>query len=247
MTKRKYNDNAPSQRKKIKLDGQGTLDCQIFDGHSLNKPPLSLATPKRLEKRKKTQDSQTEPFDEPEIKRARRSPSDLGKCSRDTSPEEWAIIGYEPDQGAEEPSGIWQNVSIASRRAMLFIEEMHNLLDSQLSTDRQNPLPSPAPSDGDADGSNAMESMTVDPIQAQYSTSKPPRQRFRKRNAIPSRAERRQPHRKGKDNQNQPQDRGFSPAVQEIICSKRSSRRDPGCKLWHLGDDGTACSLPSIR
>ncbi|KAL7921410.1 hypothetical protein ACQKWADRAFT_295722 [Trichoderma austrokoningii] len=54
----------------------------------------------------------------------------------------------------------------------------------------------------------------------------------------------------GKDAEDKKKPRGdevFSPAAEKFLRSKRSSRRDTNSKLWHLGDDGKACSVSYKR
>lgn len=250
MAKRKSDAEAPLACKKAKLHHTVIHDDQIPDIHALHppySPPLSMASPERREKRRRTPDSQSDDtLEEPDAKRARRSPSPE---SPDTSSEPWPSIECNPRE--EEPNYMEQLYIRSYTEAML----LHDEYDSDTSADHQNPLPSPEPSDQDVTDSDEWEFPTVDFIQAPQSTPKTSRllsrQRRRQRDATPPpQRKRRQPPKMDKDGRNKrnkPRHEALSPAVETFLHSKRSSRRDPNCKLWQLGDDGTACTVSRVR
>jgi hypothetical protein len=250
MAKRKYDDDAPLPQKKAKLHHQVIHDSQISNAHTLHArtlhpTPLSLASSERCEKRKRTPDSQSDTL-EPESKRTRGSPSPSD--SPDISSEPWPSIGYIPRE-EEEPSPVQQWIHEMYINAMQLSAEY----DSDISADDQNPLPSPEPSDGDAAERDEWEFPIVDSTHTYHSTPRNSRilsrQRPRKNDTIPTRRKRRQPPKKGKgeNKRNKRLDEALSPAVETFLRSRRSTRRDANCKLWHLGDDGTACTVSRVR
>ncbi|KAL7941130.1 hypothetical protein V8C42DRAFT_199438 [Trichoderma barbatum] len=360
MAKRKSDNDAPLPHKRTKLHHQiihngQTPDASILHDGALRSPPVSLASPERREKRRRTPDYQSDTFEEPETKRTRRSPGPSD--SPDTASEPWPSIEYNPRK--EEPCPLRQFINEMHKQDMLFHEEydsdtfedakaketrtspnpskphaqepwlehsyiqsnkeatlslkeydsditdepettgtrrspnpsespepssepwasieynprkeepcplrqfinemhkqdmlLHEEYDSDTAADQRNPLPSPEPSDGDMSQNDGCDSRTVGSIQARKSTLKSSklhsRQRPRKRDATPPRRKQRQPPKKReeKKKRNRSRDEAVSPAVETFLRSKRSSRRDPNCKLWHLGDDGTACTVSRVR
>ncbi|KAL7916760.1 hypothetical protein GGI35DRAFT_49038 [Trichoderma velutinum] len=253
MAKRKSDAEAPLPRKKAKLHHPAIHDGQIPDIHALHSPyspPLSMASPERREKRRRTPDFQSDDtLEEPAAKRTRRSSSPE---SPESSSEPWPSIECNPRK--EEPNWMEQLYVRSYTQAML----LHDEYDSDTSANHQNPLPSPEPSDHDVTESDEWEFPTVDSIRAPQSTSKISRllsrQRRRQRDATPPpQRKRRQPpkmdknERHKRDKRNKPRHEALSPAVETFLHSKRSSRRDPNCRLWQLGDDGTACTVSRVR
>ncbi|KAM6478078.1 hypothetical protein HDV62DRAFT_371902 [Trichoderma sp. SZMC 28011] len=254
MAKRKSDAEAPLACKKAKLHHPIIHDGQIPDIHalhSLHSPPLSMASPERRQKRRRTPDSDSQSDDaleQPDAKRARKSPSPE---SPDTSSEAWPSIECNPHE--EKPNWMEQLYIRSSTQAML----LHDEYDSDTSANHQNPLPSPEPSDQDLTESDEWEFPTVDSIKPPQSTPKTSkllsRQRRRQqRNATPPpQRKRRQPPPKmdkdGGNKRNKPRHEALSPAIETFLHSKRSSRRDSNCKLWQLGDDGMACTVSRVR
>ncbi|KAL6835676.1 hypothetical protein J3E69DRAFT_983 [Trichoderma sp. SZMC 28015] len=262
MAKRKSDAEAPLACKKAKLQHPAIHDDQIPDIHALHSsyspysPPLSMASPERRQKCRRTPDSDSQSDDaleQPDAKRARKSPSPE---SPDTSSEAWPSIECNPRE--EEPNFMEQLYVRSHTQAMLF----HDEYDSDTSASHQNPLPSPEPSDQDLTESDEWEFPTVDSIKAPRPTPKTSkllsRQRRRQqRNAIPPpQRKQRQPPKMDEDGgdkrdkqnkRNKPRHEALSPAVETFLHSKRSSRRDTNCKLWQLGDDGTACTVSRVR
>ncbi|KAL7803840.1 hypothetical protein V8C43DRAFT_172 [Trichoderma afarasin] len=257
MAKRKSDAEAPLARKKAKLHHPIIHDGQIPDIHALHSPyspPLSMASPERRQKRRRTPDSDSQSDDaleQPDAKRARKSPSPE---SPDTSSEAWPSIECNPRE--EEPNFMEQLYVRSYTKAML----LHDEYDSDTSASHQNPLPSPEPSDQDLTESDEWEFPTVDSIKAPQSTTKSPRllsrQRRRQRDAPPPQRKRRQPPKMDEDGRDKRDKRNkrdksrheaLSPAVETFLHSKRSSRRDINCKLWQLGDDGMACTVSRVR
>ncbi|KAL6820019.1 hypothetical protein V8C40DRAFT_252094 [Trichoderma camerunense] len=272
MAKRKSDAEAPLARKRAKLQ-QPAIHDAIHDGHIPNihalhspySPPLSMASPERQprHKRKRTLESQSdsqsddtlEHLEEPDAKRARKSPSPE---SPDTSSEPWPSIEYNPCE--EEPNWMEQLYVRSHMEAMLF----HDEYDSDTSTNHQNPLPSPEPSEQDLTESDEWEIPTVESnsIKLPQSTPKTSRLLSRQRRkqqrdatskSAPQRKQRQPPPKMNKDGGNKrnkrdkPRHEALSPAVEIFLHSKRSSRRDSNCKLWQLGDDGTACTVSRVR
>ncbi|PNP47786.1 hypothetical protein THARTR1_10471 [Trichoderma harzianum] len=254
MAKRQSDAEAPLARKKAKLH-PAIHNGQIPDIHALHSPyspPLSMASPERRQKRRRTpddsqSDSQSDDaLEEPDAKRARPSPSPE---SPDASSEPWPSIECNPRE--EEPNWMEQLYVRSYTQAMLF----HDEYDSDTSANHQNPLPSPEPSDEDVAESEEWEFPTVDPTKAPQSTPKTSRllsrQRRRQRDATPPpQRKRRQPpkmDKDGRDKRDKLRHEALSPAVETFLHSKRSSRRDPNCKLWQLGNDGTACTVSRVR
>ncbi|KAL6790971.1 hypothetical protein J3E68DRAFT_411719 [Trichoderma sp. SZMC 28012] len=262
MAKRKSDAEAPLAYKKAKLHHPAIHDGQIPDIHALHSPyspPLSMASPERRQKRRRTPDSDSQSDDtleRPDAKRARKSPSPE---SPDTSSEAWPSIECNPRE--EEPTFMEQLYVRSHTQAMLF----HDEYDSDTSASHQNPLPSPEPSDQDLTESDEWELPTVDSIKEPRSTPKTsrllPRQRRRQQRdatskSAPQRKQRQPPPKMDKDGgdkrdkrnkRNKPRHQSLSPAIETFLHSKRSSRRDTNCKLWQLGDDGTACTASRMR
>ncbi|KAK4078966.1 hypothetical protein H0G86_000138 [Trichoderma simmonsii] len=260
MAKRKSDAEAPLARKKAKLHHPIIHDGHIPDIHALHSsyspysPPLSMASPERRQKRRRTPDSDSQSDDtleRPDAKRARKSPSPE---SPDTSSEAWPSIECNPRE--EEPNFMEQLYVRSHTQAML----LHDEYDSDTSASHQNPLPSPEPSDQDVTESDEWELPTVDSIKEPRSTPKTSRllshkHRRQQRNATPPpQRKRRQPPPKmdkdggnKRDKRNKPRHEALSPAVETFLHSKRSSRRDTSCKLWQLGDDGMACTVSRVR
>ncbi|KAL5089096.1 hypothetical protein Trisim1_005952 [Trichoderma cf. simile WF8] len=252
MAKRKSDAEAPLARKKAKLHHPIIHDDQIPDIHAFQSPyspPLSMASPERRQKRKRTPDSDSQSDDtleRPDAKRARKSPSPE---LPDTSSEAWPSIECNPRE--EEPNWMEQLYVRSSTQAML----LHDEYDSDTSASHQNPLPSPEPSDQDVTESDEWEFPTVDSIKAPRPTLKASkllsRQRRRQqRNATPppQRKQRQPPPKMDKDGRrNKRNKEALPPAVETFLHSKRSSRRDTNCRLWQLGDDGMACTVLMVR
>ncbi|PTB60012.1 hypothetical protein M431DRAFT_170688 [Trichoderma harzianum CBS 226.95] len=265
MAKRKSDAEAPLARKKAKLQQPPVHDAihihngQIPDIHALQSPyspPLSMASPERREKRRRTPESDSQSDDtleQPVAKRARTSQSPE---SPDASSEPWPSIEYNPCE--EEPNWMEQLYVRSHMEAMLFHEEY----DSDTSAHHQDALPSPEPSDQDLTESDEWEFPTVDSIKAPQSTPKTCRllsrqRRRQQRNATPpppppppplQRKHRQPPPKMDKDGKrNKRNKEALSPAVEAFLHSKRSSRRDTNCTLWQLGDDGTACTVSRVR
>lgn len=251
MAKRKSDAEAPLARKKAKLHHPIIHDDQIPDIHAFQSPyspPLSMASPERRQKRKRTPDSDSQSDDtleRPDAKRARKSPSPE---SPDTSSEAWPSIECNPRE--EKPNWMEQLYVRSYTQAML----LHDEYDSDTSTNHQNPLPSPEPSDQDLTESDEWEFPTVDSTKAPQSTPKTSRllshQRRRQRNATPppQRKQRQPPPKMDKDERrNKRNKEALSSAVEAFLHSKRSSRRDTNCRLWQLGNDGMACTVLMVR
>ncbi|KAK4061990.1 uncharacterized protein Triagg1_10153 [Trichoderma aggressivum f. europaeum] len=249
---------------------------QIPDIHARHSPdsaPPSTASPEGQprQKRKRTLDSQSdsqsnsqsdpqpdspsdddiEHLEEPGAKRARISSSPE---SPDPSLEPWPSVGYDP---REVELSWWEQLFIRSHRAAMLLHEQYDS-DIDTSADDQNPLPSPEPSDQDVNESQEWEFPTVHSTNEPQSTAQTSRllsrQRRRQRDATPPpQRKRRQPPKTDKDGENKRNKRNKtqreapSPAVEAFLQTKRSSRRDPNCKLWQLGDDGTACTVSRVR
>ncbi|KAL7958009.1 hypothetical protein V8C34DRAFT_314411 [Trichoderma compactum] len=225
MAKRKSDAEAPLARKRAKLQQPAIHDAihdgQIPDIHALHSPyspQLSMAN----------------------AKRARKRPSPE---SPDTSSEPWPSIGYIP---CEEELNWMEQLFIRSHREAMRLHEAYDS-DSDTSANHQNPLPSPEPSHQDLTESEEWEFPTVHSTKEPQSTPKTcrllSRQRRRQRDATPPP----KMDKDGRNKRNKPRHEAPSPAVETFLHSKQSSRRDPNCKLWQLGDDGTACTVSRVR
>lgn len=238
------------QRKKIKLDFRATLGCQPSETHASHPSPPSLAAPERSRKRKSPHDSQVNPSEGSEAKRLKETAKNSGKYLRDTSVELWPGIDDDPLEEEDEVNTSLQRLYRNSyRTAMARIQQLENQSEEQYPRRRGGPLPSPTPSDGGAGESRPTSinrtqtsHTTLEPLEPQtmpacYTMSleietdnRPSHQRFRKR----------RPRRQSRHNQGHARDQTSSAAVKDLLQSKRASRRDVGCALWHLDDKGTA-------
>ncbi|KAL7928493.1 hypothetical protein V8C35DRAFT_318089, partial [Trichoderma chlorosporum] len=164
------------------------------------------------------------------------------------------LAEYNPQEGSddelEEELTEWQRFSRRSH-AQAYQDDDEYYGDT--SADHQNPPLSPASSDTEPTAQNEeREIRTVRSIRERQPTPGPsrssPRRRFRKRSETPPQRNPQQPSGEGKnkDKKNKPQEEALSPAVETFLRSKRSSRRDPKCKLWQLGNDGVACRVSRV-
>jgi hypothetical protein len=273
MTKRRSDAGPGLPRKRARLtqldDASKPQACDVFFAPSR---PLSPAMPPRLEKRKrdKADNSQTDSEEEPGAKRARtnRSSGNKSKHSQSSSPELWPSIGYEPEQ-EKKP-----NLRVeAFQRAWI---EAESICSCQPQPAYRNPLPSPTPSDRDnsePDGDDYAAINATPLPQPSTSISQPssspntqqtilhspsPLRRKRRSSRSQSAAStpvssrglesRRQPRqKKNSRRQDQLQEKIEPPLIEAILHSRRSSRRNTGCELWYLSDNGIACAVTNIR
>ncbi|EHK23017.1 uncharacterized protein TRIVIDRAFT_201282 [Trichoderma virens Gv29-8] len=183
-------------------------------------------SPNRLGKRKRVLDSQFGISEESGAKRARTSPSE--------SPEPTIDDNVYP----EEPNGSGQWY-IRTDTGLVALDEYA----SDASADHETPLPSSRLHGRGAAGSVHARHPT--PAGSKVLSPRRPK----KLETLPPRRKRRQPPKRGKDEskQNKPRGEPRLLVVEIILRSKRSSRRDLNCKLWQLGDDGTACTVSRVR
>lgn len=254
MSKRKSNNDAPLPYIKAKLYHTVICEGQISDtntSHSPRSTLLSLTSPKRREKRKRTQNSPSDLDDHLEIKRARRILSKSPNPSLEPRPSRHNPCEEETNLMEEEPNLTEEELYIRScKNAMLFFEKCNE--SGSESTDCQNPLPSPSPSDGEASESDGWEFPTVDSTHARQSGPKISRsishKRPRKRDTTSLRSERRQPPKKNiYENKRNSRGRALPPDIEAFLHSKRSSRRNTNCMLCQLGGDGMACTISRVR
>ncbi|KAL6900571.1 hypothetical protein GGI43DRAFT_405746 [Trichoderma evansii] len=272
MTKRKSDTGPVLPRKRARLtqlhDASEPQTCDVFLSPSQS---LSPVMPPRLEKRKRNgaDISQTDSDEEPDAKRARsnHSSGNLTRRSRSSSPELWPSIGYELEQ-EKKPNPRVE----AFHRAWMDVE---SVCSCQPQTVYRNPLPSPVPSDRDASEPEGDEFAAISATSLpQHSTSipqpspspklqqttlhgpSPPRrkrQSSRRQSPIPTpessrgKQSRRQLRQKKNSRQDKLQENSYSPLIETILHSRRSSRRSPGCELWYLSDNGIACAVTNNR
>ncbi|KAL7903971.1 hypothetical protein GGI35DRAFT_464526 [Trichoderma velutinum] len=249
MAKRKFTGEDASLRKRAKVHEQNFHDDHISNTRKSDSPysPSSLTSPERREERKRIRDPQSDSFVEPEAKRAKRS-------SRE-SPD----LGLEPWPSRHSPCkelNLAEEFSLheeefynrSYKNAMSFFKK-YNGFDNE-SVDHQHTLPSPGASDTETSESDLP---TVYPIQARQAIPKISRtlsrQRSKERDMRPPKRKRQRPLRKNRDENKRgnPRNEDLQLIVDEMSRSGRSSRRNDNCRLWQLGNDGTACKVPKAR
>lgn len=274
MGKRKSTGDATLPRKRAKLAQlHDTLHFQTCDVLPAPSPQSSPATSTRSEKRKRGNDSQTDLHEEPRGKKrikTSHNPSDVARYSRSSSPDPWPSIGYVPEE-EKKPNPVVE----AFHRACIEAEDEETTCSCEPLTVYRNPLPSPVPSDRDATEDGGLGLTIVNataqtlhlasksqkiPSPKLQETSPPSsisfkrknrssRQGNRKRNTASSHQEQpqRRPRNKKNSSRNQLQDENSLPTIETLLQSRRSSRRDPVCQLWYLGDNGMACTVANTR
>lgn len=220
MVKRKSNDSEPMPHKRAKLNHPtaAALDCQTLD---LNTSHSTLLSPARLQKRKRTTHL---PDESSTAKRAKRCSSDPDLLLL------WQGLEEQPRSEGEEPHyDLTQTYFQQSKiSAMRFLDEYRR---HDRDSDHRNPLPSPDLSDDEVAQHAAIESFSV-------RDATPPASAILQREATPPRKKKREPRRQSK---NRAENALYTLDKEQIFLrSKRSSRRDQGCSLWHLADDGKA-------
>ncbi|UKZ61668.1 uncharacterized protein TrAtP1_002926 [Trichoderma atroviride] len=223
MVKRKSNDSEPIPNKRAKLNHPtaAALDCQTLD---LNTSHSTLLSPARLQKRKRTTHL---PDESSTAKRAKR-------CSSDPDPLMlWPGLEEQPRSEGEVPhydltQTYFQQSKISTMR---FLDEYRRY---DRDSDHRNPLPSPDLSDDEVAQYATIESFSV-------RDATPPASAVLRslREATPPRKKERAPRRRS----NNRAENALLEKEQIFLRSKRSSRRDQGCSLWHLADDGKACPV----
>ncbi|PNP44478.1 hypothetical protein TGAMA5MH_03783 [Trichoderma gamsii] len=249
MAKRKSTLQSTVAYKKPRLDDPDTI---LPITHYANAAPSLISLPMASEsfKKRRRADTETElePLEEPRAKRIKTSDSQgvQTRGSRNSSPgSNWSILPYVPEEEDEGPNPEIEAFRKAYQEA---VEENSPALLPTL-------LPSPEPSDRDETESNGTESDEAESDELRFlinSTPEPstfPHQHPRRRDTMLPNKKRRQPPKKGKDGneRNERRNNALQHAVEAILYSKRSSRRDHNCVLWQLGDDGTAREVSKAR
>lgn len=245
----------PHKKAKRNHPTAAALDCRSPELSTSHNPLLSLEKPVGLRKRKRTHvllnDSSEEPHlesdpksdggKEPSAKRARQCSSDPASCP------DYPLV---PWQGLEEQPRLEKEKSHydltqayfqqSHINAMRFLNEYRQY---ERGPNHRNPLPSPDLSDDEAAGTHAANFAIIEPFSirdATPSASVTPvlsLQSSRKRDATPPRRKQRQSHRQNKNKAENALN------TRDFLRSMRSSRRNPGCSLWYLADDGKACPV----
>ncbi|PTB63273.1 hypothetical protein BBK36DRAFT_1171518 [Trichoderma citrinoviride] len=185
-------------------------------------------------------------------------------ASRESSSDLWPTIPYEPKPSEEMEPGVlaFQIAGAAAMAGYVCECDYHHML-------LQQSMPSPEPSDSDAGEREDFGRTIVDEItpQARHSTLKPhpmpssglpkapprrrrsvtPYQRIGKRSSVPMEEPRQQERKNKKNNRRQPRKETYSPAMENFLHSKRSSRRDSACELWCLDDSGKAREISGTK
>ncbi|KAL7896401.1 hypothetical protein HDV63DRAFT_367089 [Trichoderma sp. SZMC 28014] len=243
MAKRRSDDSEPIPHKRAKLNhpAAAALDCQTLDlstSHSLS--------PARLQKRKRTthvsdelpKESHSKLYpggEKPAVKRAKR-------CSSGPDPDPdplllWQGLEEQPRPEREESHyDLTQTYFQQSQRnAMRFLEEYRQY---DRDSNHRNPLPSPDLSDDEA-----VQYATIESFSARDAALPAPA--IRQREATPPRKKKRETRRQSKKRAENPL--YTLEKEQNFLRSKRSSRRDQGCSLWYLADDGKAYPVVYTR
>lgn len=210
----------PHKRAKLNHPTAAALDCQTLD---LNTSHSTFLSPARQQKRKRTTHL---PDESSTAKRAKRCSSDPDLLLL------WQGLEEQPRPEEEErhydlTQTYFQQSQISAKR---FLDE-HRQYDRD--SDHRNPLPSPDISDDEVAQYATIESFSVrDATPPASAILRSPRE------ATPPRKKKRELHRQSK---NRAENALYTLEKEQVFLrSKRSSRRDEGCSLWNLADDGKA-------
>ncbi|UKZ60256.1 uncharacterized protein TrAtP1_001538 [Trichoderma atroviride] len=187
---------------------------------------------------------------EPDPTKFRDDPS---VSSRDTSVQLWPGIDEDPleeEEEDEEKIFLQQLYRRSYSTAMARIRQLENQGQEQYTRRRGGPLPSPTPSDAGIGESHPTSinytqtnHTTPEPLESQSMSACYTQPLETKTGNMPShqRFGQRRSRKQSRHSQDHPLDQTTSTVVKTFLQSKRASRRDVGCTLWHLDDKGKAC------
>ncbi|KAL7894899.1 hypothetical protein HDV64DRAFT_111838 [Trichoderma sp. TUCIM 5745] len=255
MSKRKLNSGPAQSRKRTKLDGPQDGPRTRRAGRSSPSPPprasSSLATADagqgQRSKRKRTDgpndDSNKDSSKEPATKRPEPFPRDSTEAHRPRGALESPPRSPPPALQQEQSAAMPALVDVGARL----------LFENSLVAVGTRPEQEEEASDGEESGSESISSeRQTASRQSTPSTVRqsPPLQRQppKKKAKKVKKVKKAKKAKKAKE-AGMTQDRKRPPpaAIEDLLRSRRSTRRDKGCTLWCLGDNGAACPVASSR